>query len=361
MSQPPLSPIQGQPNPYGPSMPDQPVFYGPLPWSPAPGYPVPLAPPPPPSPLPVQPADYHHMLRTPRTRWWQGLLAIVSFVAAYLLISTVLQLGAVGIDVARGRISSADVLQGKLTLTPTLLLSVNLTNALCIPLAMLLQWGFFGQRPRWIHSVAGRFRWRVLGRGALIVLPVWGLYVLLSLLVAPEAPGAGLSRESVLLLVIVLLTTPLQAAGEEYGARGLLTRAAASWVAEPRVALVVGTVLSSAIFMLAHGAGDPWLIVFYFLFGVGLSLVTWRTGGLEVAVLIHTVNNMVAFGIAILSGQDLSNILDRSDGTGGPAVLVPMVMLAAIIAGVWWWARHSKVQHTFLPVTQVPTAPAFTG
>lgn len=358
MSQPPLSPIQGQPNPYGaplPTVQGQPNPYGPPPW-PAPGYPVSMAPPPPPSPLPVQPADYHQMLRTPRTRWWKGLLAIASFVAAYLIVSGVLQIGAVAIDVARGRVASGDLLQGKLTLTPTLLLSVNLSNALSIPIAMLLQWGFFGQRPRWIHSVVGRFRWRVLGRGALIVLPVWALYVALSTLVAPDAPAAGLSGESILMLVIVVLTTPLQAAGEEYGARGLITRAAGSWVSGRRAALAVGTLVSSTIFMLAHGAGDPWLIAFYFLFGVGLSLVTWRTGGLEVAIVIHTVNNMVAFGIGILSGQDLSNLLDRSDGTGGPAVLVPMGMLIAIVAGVWFWAGHSKVQRTFEPSVSMPPA-----
>jgi membrane protease YdiL (CAAX protease family) len=201
----------------------------------------------------------------------------------------------------------------------------------------------------------------VLGRGALIVLPVWALYVALSTLATPAAPGAGLSGESVLMLVIVLLTTPLQAAGEEYGARGLINRAAASWVSGRGGALAVGTIVSSAVFMVAHGAGDPWLITFYFLFGVGLSLVTWRTGGLEVAILIHTVNNMVAFGISILSGQDLSNVLDRSDGTGGPAVLVPMGMLVAIVAGVWWWAGHSKLVRTFQPAALPPPPPTPPG
>jgi len=68
------------------------------------------------------------------------------------------------------------------------------------------------------------------------------------------------------------------------------------------------------------------------------------------------VNNMVAFGVGILSGQDLSNVLDRSEGTGGPAVLVPMGMLIAIVAGVWFWAGHSKVDRTFEP--SVPSAPA---
>ena len=101
-------------------------------------------------------------------------------------------------------------------------------------------------------------------------------------------------------MAVVLLTTPLQSAGEEYGARGLIARAAGSWVADPRIALAISTVVSATIFMLAHGAADPWLIGYYFVFGVAMSVVVWRTGGLEVAVLIHTVNNLLLFTVAIV-------------------------------------------------------------
>lgn len=326
----------------------------PLP-QPAPFVPVPV-PVPVLSTLPVAPVEYHQMLRTPRARWWKGLLAIVAFVIGYLVISAILQLGAIGIDVATGRVESAALLQGKLTLTPTLLLSVNLTNALAIPLSMLLQRLFWGQKGRWLHSVTGAFRWRLMVRSLVIVVPVWVLYVVIGALTAPRAPAANLTTESIVLLVVVVLTTPLQAAGEEYGARGLLNRAAGSWAANPRTALILGTLLSSALFMVAHGAGDPWLIVFYFLFGVGLSLVTWRTGGLEVAVVIHTVNNMVLFVVTIVSGQDLSAALDRSNGTGGPEILVPMAMLAVMVAGIWWLARRTGVVHTFTPQPAAVTA-----
>ncbi len=333
-----------QPPVGAPQFPPEPPGYG----SPA-GYVQPGAAPAQVSPLPLTPVEYHQMLRTPRARWWKGLLAIVSFVAGYLLISLILQIGAIAIDVATGRIETSAVLAGKLTLTPVLLLSVNLTNACAIPLAMVLQRAFFGQRGRWLHSVVGRFRWRLFARSLIIVLPIWAAYLAVSTLVAPGATGSGLTGESVALLVVVVLTTPLQAAGEEYGARGLLMRAAGSWAADPRLALLIGTLMSAGLFMLAHGAGDPWLIVYYFIFGVGLSIVTWRTGGLEVAVLIHTVNNMVLFVVSILSGQDLSRALDRSEGTGGPEVLVPMGLMVVLVVGVWWLARRMNVDRTFTP------------
>ncbi|RYZ25208.1 MAG: CPBP family intramembrane metalloprotease, partial [Propionibacteriaceae bacterium] len=313
--------------------------------------PAPL--PAPPDPLPVEPVAYPQMLRTPRATRGRGVLMIVCFVVAYLVVSTVLQGAAIGWDVYRGRTSVDDLLAMRLDLTPTLLLSVNLTNAACIPLSMVLQRAFFGQRGRWLSSVAGRFRWGLLGRGALIVLPVWALYLLFLLLAAPETVKTP-SGTYLALLVIVLLTTPFQSAGEEYGARGLITRGAGSWFASPRTALLVGTLLSGAVFTLAHGAGDPWLIAFYFAFAVVLSLITWRTGGLELAVLLHAANNLVAFGGLVLLQQDTSSVFDRGAGSAGPTVLVPAVALLASAGLLWWWASRKNLQRTYMPEQAVP-------
>ena len=47
-------------------------------------------------------------------------------------------------------------------------------------------------------------------------------------LMATLARHFALTGESIALLIIMLLTTPLQAAGEEYGTRGLIMRAAGS-------------------------------------------------------------------------------------------------------------------------------------
>lgn len=304
-------------------------------------------------PMPVEPVAYPQMLRTPRATWGRGVLMIVCFVLAYLLMSTVLQGAAIGWDVYRGRTSVDDLLAMRLDLTPALLVSVNLTNAACIPLSMVLQRAFFSQRGRWLSSVAGRFRWGLLGRGALVVLPVWAAYLAFLLVAAPETVKVP-SGTYLALLVIVLLTTPVQAAGEEYGARGLITRGAGSWFASPRTALLVGTLLSGAVFTLAHGAGDPWLIAFYFAFAVVLSLVTWRSGGLELAVLLHAANNLVAFGSLVLLQQDTSSVFDRGAGSAGPSVLVPAVALLLSAGALWLWVSRRDPQRTYVPEQATP-------
>ena len=298
--------------------------------------------------MPVQPVAYPQMLRTPRATTGRGVLMIVCFVAAYLGVSTVLQGGAIGWDVYRGRTSVADLMAMRLSLTPALLVAVNLSNAASIPLSMVLQRAFFGQRGGWLSSVTGRFRWGVLGRGALVALPFWAAFLVLTLAGAPE-PVRTPTGTYLALLVIVVLTTPLQAAGEEYGARGLITRGAGSWFASPRTALLVGMLLSAGVFTLAHGAGDPWLIGFYFAFAVVQSLITWRTGGLELAVLLHTANNLVAFGSLVLLQQDTSTVFDRGAGSAGPSVLLPAAALLLSAGALWFWASRSGLRRTYAP------------
>ena len=39
--------------------------------------------------------------------------------------------------------------------------------------------------------MAGRFRWGVLGRGALVVLPFWAAYLAITLVAAPESVKAA--------------------------------------------------------------------------------------------------------------------------------------------------------------------------
>ena len=151
-----------------------------------------------------------------------------------------------------------------------------------------------------------------------------------------------------------MLTTPLQAAGEEYGARGLIQRSAGSWFRSPVAAFLVGTLISGAVFALAHLAADPWLIAYYFIFGVSGSIAARGTGGLEAPVLVHAVNNVLILIPAALLGQ-LEKGIDRSAGAGGPFILVPIAMCLAAALFSTWWARRNGI------VTSAEPAPTTVG
>ena len=220
---------------------------------------------------------------------------------------------------------------------------------------MLLQRAFFGQRGRWLQLGGGTLPLGLLG-GVRWSCSVLGAYLAITLVAAPETVKVP-SGSYLALLVVVLLTTPFQAAGEEYGARGLITRGAGSWFASPRTALLVGTLLSGAVFTLAHGAATPGSSPSTSPSPSSSRSITWRTGGLELAVLLHTANNLVAFG-----GLVLLRRTPRRSSTAGPAAPVPSVLLPAVVlllsaGALWLWASGRTWQRTYVPEPVRPARP----
>ena len=119
------------------------------------------------------------------------------------------------------------------------------------------------------------------------------------------------------LLVVVLLTTPLQSAAEEYLFRGYLSQAVAGWIRAPGGGAVVAGVLTAALFAAAHVPGDWVTFLDRFAFGLAASAVVWLTGGLEAAIVLHAVNNVLVF---VLAGA-LGDAVATEEVPGGSGLL----------------------------------------
>ena len=65
---------------------------------------------------------------------------------------------------------------------------------------------------------------------------------------------------------------------------------------------------------------------FYLVFAVIGSVLAWRTGGIEAAVALHAVNNVVS--MTFLPFTDFSDMFNRGPGAGSPVVLLQMAILA---------------------------------
>lgn len=313
----------------------------PLPPAPESAPVPPTAPPAPrrrgPRPVP-EGVPYHRVLAGEKRRVWRGVLAIVLLVAGMLLFSTALTFLAVAVDTLTGR---SDPMSGGFELTPLLNASTLLAMALLIPWSMLIQRWLYGVRGASLHSVLGYFRSEFFTRALLVLGPVWVVYMTVFSFFGPYEEGVWSTVDLFLSFGIFLLLVPLQSAGEEYGFRGLVFRVAASWGRGPRTALLLGVTVSSLVFMAAHFAADPWLNLYYFTFGATLALITWRTGGLEVAIVIHAVNNTLAFLTVLITRSDLAAGFDRSAGVGSAIMLVPCVLLIAVTAAVWLLTRRT--------------------
>lgn len=285
-------------------------------------------------------------------RWWRSLVGIVAIVLGYLILTLLLPTVAVVIEIATGSRSGSGAM---FQMSPLMMLAVNLSAAALIPMAMLLDRLLYG-RTATLHSVQGRLRVRWMLRLAVIVVPIFAIYAVAGSWLSPSTQGT--TDHLLWWLVIVLLTTPLQAAGEEYGFRGFLGRVVGSWFGAARVAVAASTVLTAIVFMIAHGSLDPWLLSYYFVFGVVMSLVTWRTGGLEAAVVLHVVNNMIMMVIGMFT-SDMATGFDRSVGVGGPFMLVQMALIAAFGVGISLLAHRQRISRRTGPAPEgTATTPA---
>lgn len=231
--------------------------------------------------------------------------------------------------------------------TPLALAYLNLSLAAAIPCCWFVSRVFHGLRPRWLSSIAPRIRWRWFA----VCFGVSILALLATLVVSALLPSQGggtelggtandFTRTTRDFALIVLLLTPLQAAGEEYAFRGYLTQAfgglfRARWAA---------VVFPSLLFALAHGAQDAPIFFDRFAFGVVAGILVLATGGLEAGIAMHVLNNWLAFGVALAYG-DMSSALNPSGGTWWslPVTLTQSVSYLVLVLVV---ARRMGLQTT---------------
>jgi membrane protease YdiL (CAAX protease family) len=299
-----------------------------------------------PSALPIVQREYHEFFRAPRFRWWRPLLSLAMFIGTWLVANIVFGVAAVIYDWSTGRVDPKSTMAGTIVMTPVLFTANNLALAAAIPLAGLTAWAVFGQRPRWISSIAGGFRWGLFWRFVAVAVPILLVSVGVEMLFG-GAPQLVWNADSWFLIIAILLTTPLQAAGEEYGTRGLLARSIGSWFGSARVGLVVATVVTSVVFMLLHGAGDPWLNGYYFTVGVSCSILVWKTGGLEAAIALHVVNNLI--GEVTIPFGGLEGMFDRQAGAAGPEILIQVFFTLSLVAALLLVARRLRIPQSAAP------------
>ena len=358
----PSAPQPYAPAPYavGPSAPPDPQRpYPPVDGGLTPAYgsavvPYPLAPRPV-SALPTEPVPYHQMLRGPRFRWWKPIVTLLLAVALGipLILLSLLPLLVAGIATGDPELGAAAL--DVTNLSPTAFVAVNLSLIVLIPLSGLTIWIVHQIRPRFLSSVAGGIRWRWLARCALIVLPLWLVYLALGLLVAP--PESSRPDDWLALLVIVLIMTPIQAAAEEYFFRGWLMQNIGAWFARPIVGLVVSLAVSTVAFAAAHGSPDPWIFGSIGCLAVASGIAAYRTGGLEAGIAMHGVNNLLAFG-AVLTFGGWDEAFVGADTSGTPAVLLLALLVhGAALALVLWQAKRHGIQSRYQPNPELPAAP----
>ncbi len=286
------------------------------------------------------PRSYDQILRTWSYSWWKPVVGLVVVALGLVLVAPLAMLPvlAVGVALEGGdfwdSFGAAATLQ---TVGPSALLYLNLTLGSMILVTWFVMRVIHQMRPRWLASVVPRIRWGFLAVCLGLSLVALVAQVLVSLLLPDAADPAAdatvndFTARTALLGLVVLLTTPLQAAGEEYVFRGYLLQAFGALLRHRWLAITA----SALLFGLAHGAQNFPLFFDRFMFGLVAGWLVVRTGGLEAGIAMHVLNNFLAFGFA-LAYSDLSETLNVSEISGWNIIvtLTQSLTYAALVAFV---------------------------
>ncbi|MFF5078540.1 CPBP family intramembrane glutamic endopeptidase [Actinoplanes sp. NPDC000266] len=251
---------------------------------------------------PAPSTPYHRLARTPVFRWWQPVVGTLFIVVAGIGVAIggllVITLAAV----IAGRPEDADGIPsfGPLATLATSFLLIAALLPFPLLAAHLIQ-----RRPAGtLSSVTGRLRLRWL----LTCLPVAGVAVVVFLtagMTFAAATGEDVGLDDALAgwgpfavsMLVLLLVVPLQAAAEEYLTRGWLLQAVGT--RNPWLPIAVQAIVFASL----HGWGTPWGFADLIVFGAVAGWLTIRTGGLEAAIALHVMNNLIGSGLAAAYGD----------------------------------------------------------
>ncbi|KDN78801.1 abortive infection protein [Streptomyces olindensis] len=281
--------------------------------------------------------------RTGRHRWWRPVLGALLFFPSWLVLVLLLYALSYALGTAAGYPELAD---GSVDLGPLRNTALDLTYiAVALPLILLaVRWP--ERRPAGtLSSVTGRLRMRWLARCLLAALLPVALLALTIVFLPDDGAASGEPAAWVgwgpflTALAVLAVLVPVQAAAEEYVFRGWLTQAVGAFLRSPWLAVLP----QAALFAAAHGWGTTWGFIDLLLFGVVAGWLTIRTGGLEAAVALHALNNLLAFGFSAALVDGLSSDDTAADAPWQLALadMATVLIYAAIVLRV---ARRHRPQ-----------------
>lgn len=351
----PASPAPASPDPASPG-PAWPPAQPPAGWGapvPPPGWPAPAASRPS-RPLPADATAgglaFHRLVfARQRSGWWTPLVTGLVAVAFYAVLVVILMIGFVVVALNDPSVAERFLALGtdapRFDVTDPVLMSVLLLSiVLMLPAYVLASLVINGRKLGFISSAAGRLRWgwMLLCTAAAVAV---GLVLSAATLLLPADPSeAGEVVDPAAnpalwaSFAVLLILVPLQSAAEEYIFRGYLMQAIGRWLRHPAFAIL----LPVPLFVLGH-LYDPLGQVSVGVFAVAAGWLTWRTGGLEAAIGIHVVNNLMAFMLALAGLADVN-----ATSPGWVSFLHSALLIGLYCLAVEWLFRRRRIGRTVI-------------
>lgn len=286
------------------------------------------------------PRAYHQLMRT--LPWWRPLSFLAVGGLLYLAFSIPLLFTSdLSIDGTFGSSFSATPNFEDLS-NPANLFFMLAFLAVFVPvvvLGMRLGGGTRGE----LHSVTSKFRWGLAWRAAKMIAPVYLIVLVGSFLLdlPPDAAWPQFNSALVIAFLVILLLTPLQCAAEEYLFRGVPMQVLGRWLPSP----LIGILVPIPFFMYGHEydwVGQIDIAVFALCMGT----LAWKSGGLELPIVMHTANNLIIFLLTPFAPS-----LFEQGEIPPVAMIISVGTTIAITIWLWRWISGEYHLHVWEPVT----------
>ncbi|MGN9840917.1 lysostaphin resistance A-like protein [Nonomuraea sp. H19] len=288
---------------------------------------------------------YDHLARTAAAHPWRAIVGTIAVAAAFFVVSALVLYAGVVVALLLGISAPLDpdreLFGDPVFALVVALLSIAAVLPFVIGTTVLVQ----RRRPGTLSSVAGRLRWTWLlscAGLAVLALVLGQITQLVALMVSGEEYSGMFAwtgwERFVPALIVIMLLVPFQATAEEYVFRGWLIQAIGVHVRNPVWAVVIG----GALFASLHGYSWAGLAD-VFAFGVVMGWLTVRTGGLEAAIGLHVMNNMLAFGLSAAAGNLDDALIQSKVAVPWQALVGVAVQFAVYAIGVLYLAKKRSI------------------
>ncbi len=249
--------------------------------------------------------------RLGKNNWWRYVLGVgLVFFMAFIIGALPLLTAVLLTQVDNNPLTDYDRVTGMLIgVDPLLTFTLLMCSFVALFLGLVVVVGLLHRRRPVTLVTPGRpINWGRVAQG----LVVWVLLIaLISLIEAVVFPGRyrltfDLGRWLPFAVAAVVLV-PIQATAEELFFRGYALQGLGLLTRGPLL-LAVGTALPFALLHFANPevGQNFWLVMgYYFLFGVGMALITLRDNSLELAIGVHAGNNLFGALLANFEGSAL--------------------------------------------------------
>ena len=218
---------------------------------------------------------------------------------------------------------------------PDGILASHLGIASLLLVVLLIYRYWHDRQAGWAISVQPGGRWRYLFICLAVAAVVMNVFRWVFL--RENMAWQAAQPDWVTYLSLILVTSPLQAAAEEFFFRGYLQQAIGSLTGRAWI----GIVCSALLFAYFHGNQNVALFSHRLGFGLIAGILVWATGGLEAAIAVHVANNVFAFGYALFSGG-IAALKATSEITWETASS-NLASFAVFGVLAWWIGRRMQV------------------